>query len=116
MKAGKNVSADLTTGTTVTGITADAAWTEFINQAESAINVITRKDWVTVYATLSADVKKILDETVSNQAAQYGISYDMSGFSTRREAETMLDVLDAGLKRGLSILKDIKRQEFANAA
>lgn len=46
----------------------------------------------------------------------YVIQYDMSGFSTREEAETMLDVLRDSAQRGLGILKDKKQADFINGA
>ena len=40
------------------------------------------------------------------------IQYDMSGFSSRIEAETMLDVQRDMAMRGLSLLKDKKVTDF----
>lgn len=111
-KAGKNLSTDLTTGTVTDTTPAKDVWTELINQAEAEIAVATRRDWVADYSGLDANVKKILDKVASDIAGAYGISYDMSGFTSRVEAETMLDVLRDSALRGISILRDIKTQEF----
>ena len=85
---------------------------DFISQAESFINVATTYNWSDAYATLNADVKGILKEIASNLAAMYVIQYDMSGFTSRTEAETMLDVLREGALRGLSIIRNKNPQEF----
>ena len=89
---------------------------DFMTQAESAINVATRYNWSDAYSGLNVDVKGILKEAASNLAAMYVIQFDMSGFTSRYEAETMLDVLNAGFLRALSILRDIKQQDFMNGA
>jgi len=84
----------------------------FIAQAESTINVATRYNWSDVYAALDTDVKGILKEAASNLAAIYVIQFDMSGFTTRGEAESMVNILRDGALRAISILKDIKAQTF----
>ena len=89
---------------------------DFMTQAESTINVATRKNWTDIYSSLNTDVKGILKETASSLAAMYVIIFDMSGFTSRSEAETMLDFLrDTGL-RGISILKDWKSIDFTTGA
>jgi|TARA_R100001530_G_scaffold45104_1_gene34076 hypothetical protein len=89
---------------------------DFMTQAESFINVATTYNWSDAYSGLNADVKGILKEIASNLAAMYVIQFDMSGFTSRVEAETMLDVLNFGAMRGLSILKDKNPQEFMKNA
>ena len=44
------------------------------------------------------------------------INYDMGNYNSRAEAETMLDVLDNNIQRGLSLLRDQKRKTFINGA
>ena len=85
---------------------------DFVTQAESTINVSTTYNWSDAYATLNVDVKGILKEIASNLAAMYVIQFDMSGFTSRLEAETMLDVLREGALRGLSIIRNKNPQEF----
>lgn len=89
---------------------------DFVTQAESKINVLSQFNWTDVYATLDADVKGILKEAASNLAAMYVISYDMTNFNSRFEAETMLDVLKDGFNQALALLKDIKKRDFMNGA
>jgi len=107
-KAGAKVSATLNAATDTTFVYSN----EFIGQVESLINVMTRKNWSDDYAGLNVDVKKILTETASNLAAIYCISYDMSGYTTRTEAEDMINTLRDGALRGLSILKNQNVQTF----
>lgn len=106
-KAGANAS---------TTANVEAYINDFMTQAEAAINAMTRYNWSDAYASLNVDVKGILKETASNLAAMYIIQYDMSGFTSRFEAETMLDVLRDGFTRNISLLRDIKQQTFINGA
>ena len=106
-KAGANASATSNV---------EAYINDFMTQAESKINDLSQFNWSDVYDDLNADVKGILKEAASNLAAMYVIQYDMSGFSSRFEAETMLDVLKDGFNQALSLLKDIKKRDFMNGA
>ena len=81
---------------------------EFTKQAESFVNVATRYNWSDTYSTLNDDVKGVLEEAVSNLAAIYMISYDMSGYTSRIEAEDMINVLWA---RWQEIKKELTDQK-----
>ncbi len=76
-KAGENVD--------ITGWV-EANINQWCAEAESFINCLSRYNWSDGYAGLNVDVKKILTEAESNLVAMYGISYNMSGFTTRIEA------------------------------
>ncbi len=106
-KAGANVSATSK---------AEAYTNDYVTQAESLINTICRYNFSDNYSTLNIDVKGILKEIASNLAAIYAISYDMSGFTSRIEAEDMINILRDGALRGLSILRDKKPQTFIKNA
>lgn len=106
-KAGANASATSK---------AEAYVNDYMTQAESTINAMTRYNWSDAYGSLNADVKGILKEVASNLAAIYVIQYDMSGFTSRIEAEDMINVLRDGALRGMSILRDKKVQRFAQEA
>lgn len=106
-KAGANASSTST---------AEAYTNSFIAQAESLINVATRYNWSDAYAGLNADVKGLLKEAGSNLAAIYCINYDMSGFTSRAEAEAMITVLRDAALRAISTLKDIKARDFTTGA
>lgn len=107
-KAGANVNST---------ISADAtAITQFINQAESLINALTRINYTDTYAALNVDKQKLLEDASSNLAAMYLINYDLSGYTSRYEAETMLDVLRDQSLRIISLLRDKKTTTFVDAA
>ena len=106
-KAGANASAVST---------AEAYTNDFIAQAESFINSICCFNFSDVYASLNADVKAILKEAASNLAAMYVINYNLNGFYSQREAETMLDVLDYRATKAINELKSRDVQSFIRAA
>lgn len=103
-KAGANASATSA---------AEAYTNVYIKQAEGKICLDTRYDWVTNYASVSAVGKEALRQAVSCLAAIDVINYDMSGFTTRQEALTMVNILWAEysdiVKR---IVDDNKYKEF----
>ena len=89
---------------------------DYMTQVESQINAVTRFNWSDAYVGLNADTKGLLKEVASNLAAIYVIQYDMSGFTSRVEAEDQINVLrDAALK-GLSLLRDKKVKAFMSKA
>ena len=95
---------------------AEAYVNDFVTQAESFINVSSKKNWSDVYSTLNADVKGILKEAASNLAAIYVIQYDMTNFNSRNEAESMITVLRDGALRCISILRDKNSVDFIDGA
>jgi hypothetical protein len=88
----------------------------FIGQAESFINVACKKNFSDAYGALNVDVKYILQEAASNLAAIYVIQYDMSGFTSRSEAETMIRVLYKRAMDCIKILQDQKTETFMQGA
>lgn len=85
-------------------------------QAESSINVESRYNWSDAYSTLNADVKGILSEYESIFVAYYIISFDMSGYTSRSEAQTMLDVLFTRMTEIKNLLKQKEYQAFITSA
>jgi hypothetical protein len=96
--------------------TAEAYLNSFMFQAESHINSMIRFNFSDVYSTLNADVKGILNDAASNLAAIYVINYDMSGYTSRTEAENMVNILRDSALRSLSTLRNRKVQTFINEA
>lgn len=90
--------------------------TDFINQAEGYICNRCRYDFITNYVGLSNHIKYLLRLAVSNLAAMYAIQYDMSGYTTRAFAETMLDVLRDGFVKAMETLENINVKEFMGVA
>ena len=101
-------------GANVNNAVSGAMVVQFINEAESLVNNITRTNYSDTFSTLNTDVRETLGEVVSNVAAIYAINYDMSGYTTRIEAEDMVNILRDGALRGLSILRDQKAVTFIN--
>ena len=91
---------------------AEAYTNDYVTQVESFINIVTRYNWSDNYATLNADVRGILKEAASNLAAIYVIQYDMSGFTSRVEAEDMINILRDAALRSLALLRDKKTEDF----
>lgn len=95
---------------------AEAYTNNFISQAESFINAVTKYNWSDAYSGLNVDVKGLLKEAGSNIAAMYVINYDMSGYTSRAEAQTMLNVLWDRASKCLELLKDKVHTDFVRAA
>lgn len=102
-KAGANASATSNT---------EAYINDFMTQAESLINSVCRYNFSDGYAALNADTKGLLKEAASDLAAIYVIQFDMSGFTSRTEAEDMINILRDAALRALSLLRDKKVQDF----
>ncbi len=84
----------------------------WVAEAESFINSITRYNWSDAYSGLNEDVKHLLSEAASNIAAIYAINYDMSGYTSRGEAESMITILRDRANWAIKSLQDKKVQEF----
>ena|SRR3990167_8348208 len=106
-KAGANASATSK---------AEAYVNDYMTQVESYINAVTRNNWSDVYTTLNVDVKGILKEAASNLAAIYVIEYDMSGFTTRSEAESMINILFSRAVDCINMLKDSEVKDYVAGA
>jgi len=94
--------------------TADAeAYTNvYIKQAEGFVCTQARYDFVTNYASVSAIGKEFLRDVTSSLAAIKVIEYDMSGYTSRTEAQTMLDVNYAVIVECVNLLRDDKFRDF----
>jgi len=97
VKAGENVDS---TGATESRIN------DLCKQAESYINVISRTNFSDSYSGLNTDIKQILAEAESNLVAIYLISFNMAGYTTRVEAEDMLNILKVRFNECIKILGD----------
>lgn len=90
----------------------ESGWVAWASGATGFINVSTRFNWNDNFTTLDDDTKHILDDTASSLVAIQAISYDMSGYTTRGEAESMINIQRDNALRGISVLRDIKSQTF----
>lgn len=89
-----------------TAIASGALMLNFADQAEGIVCSKTRVDWITQYSALNANFKKIIDSAVSSKAAMFILNYDLSGFTSRFEAQTMLDVLRDDFADNIKELKE----------
>lgn len=89
---------------------------DFITQAESEINVVCGVNFSDTYSTLNVDVRGLLKQAASNLAAIYIINFDMSGYTSRAEAITMINVLWSAYVRNIALLKDKVKTDFITAA
>lgn len=89
---------------------------DYMTQAESLINAQTRTNWSDLYSGLNTDVKGILKMAAACWSAMAVIQYDMSGFTSRVEAETMLDVLRDRFVQCMKTLDDANVRQFVEDA
>lgn len=91
---------------------AEAATNVFIKEAEGFICAQARYDFVTNYASISTIGKEFLRDICSSLAALKVINYDMSGFTSRTEAQTMLDINYTIAQEGINLLRDEKFKAY----
>ena len=75
---------------------------------EAYIIAATRYDWKTNLATVDANTKRLLSEYVARWIAITGIAFNMEGFTSRIEAEDMLNINIFRVNRIEKILVDQK--------
>ena len=105
----------LRVGTNASATVKAAGWFDsIIVDVEAIISCVTRFDWVAADTSTALDpkVRGILIDTGACLAAIEGIIWDMSGYTTRIEAEDMINVLRDRALFNLSILRDKKIQDF----
>ena len=91
---------------------AEAYVNDYMTQAESFINSATTFNWSDVYASLNVDVKGILKQAASAFAAIMVIRYDMSGYTSRNEAITMINSLTIEFNEAMKELNVKDKQKF----
>ena len=84
-KAGANASS--------VAIASAALLASFADKAESDLCMKTRYDWVANYSSVKTNFKPALADAVSDLAAMKVLNYDASGYTSRAEYQTMLNVL-----------------------
>lgn len=89
-----------------------AATDEYVKKVEAKICALSRYDWITAWATLNTNMRGILSDTAAALCAIKVIKEDMSGFTSRYEAETMMDVLRDEALTNIATLRDKKTQTF----
>lgn len=107
VKVGENVD---TTGYTETNINNSCL------QAESFINCVCRYNFSDAYTTLNADVKGILSEMEACWVAIDFISYNMANYTSRIEAEDMINLQWAKFNKLLKVLQEQMTITFIRGA
>ena len=93
--------------------TAEAYTNKYIKKAEGLLCEVARYDFVTNYASVSTIGKEALRDAVSSYAAVKCLKQDMSGFTSRQEALTMVNILWANWTETVKrIEKDNKYKDF----
>lgn len=100
--AGENVDTSLT----------DAQYTILINNAEAVLSMNAKYDLVTNYASLPTNMKPFLTDACAALAAVGAINFNMSNYTSRTEAQTMLDVNYSKVVEAINLLRDDKFREF----
>ena len=102
-------------GTGASATVKAAGWFDtIILDVEATINCMTRVDWSALDAAsaLTATRRKMLCEAGASMAANIGIAWDMSGYTTRTEAEDIINVNRDRYLMIISALRDITVQTF----
>ncbi len=81
-------------------------------QSESEINAVTRYNWSDAYSTLNADVKRLLSVASACHCAIAIIAFNMAGYTSRTEAEDLINVNRDTYLRIASMLRDKKTRDF----
>ena len=84
----------------------DALVYGWYEHAEGRIVGETRRTWVAEYASVASGARLLLADAASALAASDLINYDMSGYTSRAEAQTMLDYLRDRYNAAIQALKD----------
>ena len=85
-------------------------------QIESLINCVARENFSDSYAGLNADVKGLLSLAEATLVAIQFIQYNMAGYTSRVEAEDMINLCWAYGQMALDLLTDTKVITFINGA
>ena len=103
---------DQKTGAGVSVNFTDVMKTASTKHAESTVNVVCRHNFSSDFPNLSSSTMGILSDIVSSLVGMEGVAYDMSGYTSRIEAEDKINILRDGALRGLSLIRDKKQQDF----
>jgi hypothetical protein len=88
---------------------------QYVQEAEGFIMCACRSKFKTNYAALNAEAKELLRLATSNLAAISVIQFDMSGFTSRTEAELMMNVLKTIADECIKLLQDQKTVTYSTA-
>lgn len=90
----------------------DFQYAQLINQAESFVNVQSRYNWIPIFSTLGSGAALIIEDATSSYAAMNVAGYDPSGYSSRQEFQTILDINWSKVVECINLLRDEKFKTF----
>jgi len=105
-------------GTNASATVKGAGWFDvIILHAEATVNSMTRHDWSAQDAgtAITSTIREILCMAGGSLAANVGIAWDMSGYTTRTEAEDLININRDRFLMCISALRDIQLQTFMGA-
>ena len=105
----------LRVGTGASATVKTAGWFDtIIIDVEAMINCATRIDWsaLDTTATLNASIRGILVDTSACLAAIEGVTWDMAGYTSRIEAEDVINVLRDRALMNIQFLRNKNVQTF----
>ncbi len=111
LEAGDGVSADVK-NPSVFSVGTDYMVDLFINGAEGEICAVANKDYITEFSNLSTFGQFFLTKLCRTIASIDCIEYDMSGYTSRTEAENMLIIKKDIRLLGFGLLKLKKYQDL----
>lgn len=106
-KAGAGVSSTITTGWSST-----SEYEGWIEEAEGFLSNLTKFDLITNWTSLNTVYKLIFTEYCSRYAAVEAIKYDMSGYTSRVEAEDLINVNIFRMNEIIKLLDNSDVQDF----
>jgi len=96
-------------GTNAPTLPTDADYDTIIEEAEDFLIAVTKSDLVTNWATISSG---ILSEYCARSGAIQVITYNMSGYTSRVEAEDMINVHLFRMGQIVTLLENSDVQDF----
>ncbi len=94
-----------------TAVASNALLSDYCDKAESEVCMKSRYDWVANYSSVGTNYKPALAKAVASLAAIEVIRYDMSGYTSRMEVTTMIDILADQANKIIADLKEKNIQE-----
>ncbi len=106
-KAGWGASGALSTGWTL-----NSEYEKWIEEAEATCVVMSRYDWIKNSGAILNSALPLIKDIVSSLAAIQAVKWSMSGYTSRIEAEDVINVLRDEALRGLQLIRDQKGVTF----
>mgnify|MGYP001581342688 CR=1 FL=1 len=98
-------------------ITASGGWlTRIGEEAEGIVCSETRRNWVSGVATIDANVKREVAVAVASKAAIKVVKYDRTGYFSRDDQQTILDVLDNDYNKAIKFLSELDANSIRTIA